>query len=161
MSSDEPDTQDFLRSPHEPLAAKIVAWAARANDARARRSQLEARHSLRSTLQREPLNVEVEEYARWLYERNDTTLDLSDIPEDELRRAWRGEAAPKVTHGPGRPGWTMALRQGRWDAAYLKTMPPHTYRAVAANFETLDGQVGATSAEYLGKLMRRTDLPRG
>ncbi len=161
MTRDESVPWDFMRSPDEPMFGKLVAWGARANASRIRRARLEAAHSLRESLGREPLEDETEAYARWLYERNDTALDLTNIPDEELRRAWGGEAAPKVTRGPGRPGWTMALRQERWDAARREATPPYTYRSVAAHFETLDGERGATTPEYLGKLMRRKDLPPG
>lgn len=70
--------RDFVDSPDEPLYAKIVAWAARANENRRQRARVRAWVSLRKTLTREPSPVELDAYAKALYERNDATLAVTE-----------------------------------------------------------------------------------
>jgi hypothetical protein len=59
-----------------------------------------------------------------------------------------------VTRRPGRPGWTPELFAARYQAALRRAAPPHTYQAIADQFEMLDGSVG-TDPDHLRKLMKR------
>ena len=62
------------------------------------------------------------------------------------------------TRGPGRPGWTRELFWARYADARTRSAPPHTYAAIAAHFEMLDGETG-TEPDYLRKLVKRFGLP--
>jgi hypothetical protein len=77
-------------------------------------------------------------------------------PEDEPTSR---TTAPRRRR-PGRPGWSAELFWARYDEACERADPPHTYRAVARHFVTIDGTTG-TSPEYLRKLVHRFGLPPG
>lgn len=59
---------------------------------------------------------------------------------------------------PGRPGWTSERFWSHFRDARSRSAPPHTYAAIAAHFEMLDGELG-TEPDYLRKLARRFGLP--
>lgn len=62
---------------------------------------------------------------------------------------------------PGRPAWTRALFEARWEEAYGLTEAPRTIANVADQFEGLDGRVGI-DPEHLRDLRsrwRRHELP--
>lgn len=73
-----PPAEDFIGSPDQPLYARMVAWAASANEDRRQRARVRAWHSLRETLKREPSPVELAAYASVLYQRSDTALSVTD-----------------------------------------------------------------------------------
>jgi hypothetical protein len=73
----------------------------------------------------------------------------------EQPRGRSGEAPAGLAQGtPGRPAWTRALFEGRWEKAYALTEEPRTIPNVAVWFEALDGTVGI-DPEYLRDLRRR------
>lgn len=92
----EPPFTDFVDSPDEPMFAKLAAFEGRANAARQVRARIVARHSLR----REPTRAELDTYAQRLYERTDTTLDVSGIPEAELRAYYETDEELRRLSGP-------------------------------------------------------------
>jgi hypothetical protein len=59
---------------------------------------------------------------------------------------------------PGRPGWTTELFRARYREACVRSSPPHSFRSVAPNFDTLDG-VRGIDPDHLRKLARRFGLP--
>ena len=64
------------------------------------------------------------------------------------------------SRGPGRPGWTAELFWARYRDALGRTEPPHSYRALALQFQTLDGPRGI-DPDHLRKLVRRFGPPPG
>ena len=77
------------------------------------------------------------------------TADPPDAADRDRTRA--------VRRG-GRPGWTAERFRARYREACERADPPHTYRSVAPNFDTLDGHRGI-DPDHLRKLARRFGLP--
>jgi hypothetical protein len=90
---------DFLNSPEEPMFAKMAAFEGRANVTRQVRARIVARHSLRRELRREPTRAELDLYAQRLYGRTDTALDVSGIPEAELREYYETDEELRALSG--------------------------------------------------------------
>ena len=89
----------------------------------------------------------------------------SPLTEEE-KAARLGRVAPGMAAGtaapprfrPGRPGWTPELFWARYLDACARSTPPHSFRSVAPNFDTLDG-VRGIDPDHLRKLARRFGLP--
>jgi hypothetical protein len=85
--------------------------------------------------------------------RTATRLPTATKPTARVADADR-PAGAGATRRPGRPGWTRELFAARYQAALRRAAPPHTYQAIADQFEMLDGSVG-TDPDHLRKLMKR------
>jgi hypothetical protein len=143
---------DFRRSPEARLYAQAVAFQARINTDRMRRARLVAPADLRAALGREPTAEEVEAWAKTLYERNDTAIEVDEL--DQPAVDFHPESVPARALGPGRPGWTREIFEEHLRDATAATKPPHTSKALAANFRALDGTVGGVSGDHLSRLRR-------
>jgi hypothetical protein len=64
----------------------------------------------------------------------------------------------RATRRSGRPAWTAELFWARYRDACARSTPPHSFRSVAPNFDTLDGDRGI-DPDHLRKLARRFGLP--
>jgi len=99
---------------------------------------------------------------------DDATLrDMLGLPPKTSARATDGRRRTTASAGgdggprprrPGRPGWTPELFWARYREASARCAPPHSFRAVAVHFDTLDG-VRGIDPDHLRKLARRFGLP--
>jgi len=111
-------------------------------------------------LKRQPSIDEAREYV----ERLTTSLDAATLWEHlglPIPREDEEPARPARTRRqrrPGRPGWSAELFRARYQEACARSTPPHSFRSVAPNFDTLDGDRGI-DPDHLRKLARRFGLP--
>jgi hypothetical protein len=143
---------DFLGTPDARLLAQAVAFQARHNADRLRRARLVAPAYLREALSCEPSAVEVEAWANTLFSRNDTVIDVDSLESTVAEPA--AEAVPSPRRGPGRPGWTRDVFEAHWREAVAATPRPHTFRALAEHFRSLDGLEGGVGGDHLRRLRR-------
>ena len=124
-------------------------------------------------LSRQPTEDEFRARVAELSRYDDVTLrDMLWLSPKTGARASDGAYSPAVSSGaadrggarsvrrPGRPGWTTALFRARYREACGRSSPPHSFRSVAPNFDTLDGHRGI-DPDHLRKLAGRFGLPPG
>ncbi len=157
---------------------KLDHWTMRARVGRVERERPDLEHSIVRGLyknyfemrEREPTFDEFREYVHEIT----STIEWRDLYDwfspheptiEEREGLLDGVAAgaPAVTlaprrRRPGRPGWTPELFPARYRDACARSTPPHSFRSVAPNFDTLDGDRGI-DPDHLRKLAHRFGLP--
>lgn len=61
--------------------------------------------------------------------------------------------------GPGRPPGSRDLILDRYEEAFLATLEPRTYTAIAENFRTMDGRRKGITPRHLRRLLRTIEKP--